>query len=145
MGHNISGIFTSNIILIFIAFFFLCSDEYYKKDISINSYGIYLLTLSIYTFINQDITFLLKNMFSSNILFGLVFVATLSCYTPYQKKEKLIYNILIGCLILPLSLIINFFEGIYISIVLANLFLYGYKITIEKNNLIKNIKKLKQK
>ena len=133
MGHNISGIFTSNVILIFMAFFFLCSDEYYKKDISINSYGIYLLTLLIYTFISQDITFLLRNMFSSNVLFGLVFVATLSCYTPYQKKHKFIYNVLIGGLILPLSLLVNFFEGIYISIVLANLFLYGYKLITENN------------
>lgn len=145
VGHNISGLYTSNIILIIISLLILCTDEYYKKEIPIYSYGIYVIILTLYTFIKQDTAFLIQNMFSSNILFGLVFIASLSCYTPYSKRTKFIYSIILGSTILPFSLITNFFEGIYISIIFVNVLMFGYNFITKKTNLLDNLKNLKQK
>lgn len=144
-GHNISGLFTSNIILIIISLLILCTDEYYKKEIPIYSYGIYAIVLTFYTFIKQDTVFLIQNLFSSNILFGLVFIASLSCYTPYSKRTKFIYSSIIGITILPFSLITNFFEGVYISIIFVNILMFGYSLITKKTNLLENFKNLKQK
>lgn len=145
LGQNISGLFTSNIVFIFIAMFLLGIDEYYKKEIPLYSYGIYVITLILYAIIKQDMAFLLINMFSSSILFALVFIAPLSCYSPYDKRKKFIYSLLIGLLTLPLSLITNFYEGIYISIIFVNILMIGLNYIAENKNVLKINKILEQK
>lgn len=122
-GNNVSGIFTSNIFLSFLSLLILCFDTYYKKEIPLYSYGVYLLTLVFYAFLKSDMNFILSHMFSSTILFVLVFIAPLSSFSPYSKKRIFFYSILLGLFILPFSLLTNFYEGIYIVLILVNLLL----------------------
>lgn len=120
-GHNISGLYTSNTLVILFTLFILELDEFYKKEIPLYSYGMFGFTVVIYAFVKKDMQFLLTHLFSSNVLFVLTFVATISNYTPYSKSAKRFYSILLGCTILPFSLITNFYEGVYISIILASI------------------------
>lgn len=122
LGHTVSGIFTSNILLILLSFVFLSFDIYYKKEISFYSYGFYLLSLSLYAILKEDISFLLTHFLLSDVLFALIFVATLSCFSPYSKKRKFLYSTLLGLFILPCSLFLNFQEGVYVAILIANVF-----------------------
>lgn len=121
LGHNISGLFTSCVVLIFISFLVLCFDYYYKKEIPLYSYGFYLLTLASYSIWKNDMAFLLTHMFSSMVLFVLVFLAPLDLFSPYSKKRKTMYSFLLGVGILPFSLYTNFSEGVFFSLILANL------------------------
>ena len=143
IGHNISGIFTSNIIIIFIAFIILCFDEYYKKEIVWYSLGIYIINLLIYTVFKENLGFFLIHTFSSTILFALVFIATLSYYSPYTKKTIFLYSIILGLLILPCSILTNFYEGVYIAILLANLLSIGIFLLNEKWKIKLNLKRNK--
>ena len=122
-GHNVSELFTSSVLLTFVAFFFFCFDLYYKKEIPFYSYGFYLLTLVVYAFWKSDMGFILTHLFSSSVCFALVIVAPLSSFSPYSKKRLAFYGILLGCLILPFSLLTNFQEGVYIAIIIVNLIL----------------------
>lgn len=122
-GHNESGLFTSCSFLSLISLGILSFDAYYKKEIPFYSYGVYLLTLVFYAFLKSDMNFILSHMFSSTILFVLVFIASLSSFSPYSKKRVAFYSILLGLTILPFSLLTNFFEGVYISLILVNFLL----------------------
>ncbi len=122
LGFQISGLFTSNVVLTLLSFLILCFDYYYKKEIPLSSYGFYLLTLVLYSFWRHDMAFLLTHMFSSSILFVLVFLAPLDLFSPYSKKRKAMYSFLLGVGILPFSLCTNFYEGVYFSLILVNVF-----------------------
>lgn len=123
LGHNISGVFTSNIVILLVGFLILFLDTYYKKEIPLTSYGIYLITLVFYSFLKSDMSFLLTNFFSSTILFVLIFLAPLSMFSPYSRKRKMLFSLVIGVCILPCSLFLNFYEGVYLALFLANLLL----------------------
>ncbi len=122
-GHNESGLFTSNSFLSLAALGVLSFDSYYKKEIPFYSYGVYLLTLVFYAFLKSDMNFILSHLFSSTVLFVFIFIAPLSSFSPYSKKRVAFYSILLGLTILPFSLLTNFFEGVYISLILVNLLL----------------------
>ncbi len=146
LGYGIGGIYTTSVFLIILSLIILAIDNYYKKEISFYSYGIYLITLFIYAFIKQDMSLILVYMFSSSILFGLIFIATLSNYSPYTKKMKFFYSLVLGCSILPFSLLVNFQEGIYISIILANFLVILLNLLFQKNfKSSQYLKKLKRK
>lgn len=119
-GNNISGLFISNIILLLVGFIIFSFDHYYKREIPLISYGIYLGTLIIYTIFKGDLAFFLQHMFLADVLFSLIFIATLSSFSPYTIKGKTIYGFIIGILILPFSILFNFNEGGYIAILIAD-------------------------
>lgn len=130
-GNNVSGLFISSTFITILSLILLCFDTYYKKEIPLYSYGIYLVTLVFYGFWKSDMVFILNNMFSSTVLFVLVILAPLSSFSPYSKKRIFFYSVLLGLLILPFSLLTNFFEGVYISTLFVNfilIFLNGVQI-----------------
>lgn len=120
-GSNISGLFISNIILILISFIIFSFDYYYKKEIPLISYGTYLIVLIIYTIFKGDLAYFLQHIFLADILFSLIMIATLSCFSPYTIKEKTLYGIAIGILILPFSILFNYHEGVFIAILITNI------------------------
>ncbi len=123
IGYNVGCCYSTSVLILILGVIILLFDEYYKKEIPLYSYGFYLLTLFLYAFFKQDMKIILVNMFSSSILFGIIFVGTLSNFTPCTKKKKFLYSLILGFSILPFSLLVNFNEGVYISIVLANFIL----------------------
>lgn len=145
LGYNTSGIYISNTILLVVGAILLLFDEYYKKDVLIYSYCVYLISLVIYSFIKSDIVFFITNMFSSNILFALIFISTLSCYTPYKKNGKVIYGSLLGLIIIPISLLTNFYEGVYISIIFVNIVINCLEFVFKNEKLQIDFNKMKQK
>lgn len=122
-GNQVSGLFTSNVFLTIASFSILCFDLYYKKEIPFYGFSVYVLTLVLYSFYKSDMQFLLHYLFSSDVLFSLVFIAPLSSFSPYSNKRMVVYSIILGLTILPFSLLSNFHEGIYISLLLANSFI----------------------
>ncbi len=121
IGHQVGGLYCSSPLLLFISYLVLASDYYYKKDIPIYGYATYLLTLFIYSLTQGNMSFLLTNMFSSPVLFGLIFLSSFSLTSPYLPKERVIYGLLLGVSILPFSLVISQYDGIYFAIVLASI------------------------
>lgn len=120
-GNNVSGLFTSNVFLILISYVLLFFDTYYKKEIPLYSYGVYLLTLVCYAILKSNMNLILSSMFSSSVLFAFAFIAPLSSFSPYSKKRTLFYSVLLGFGVLPFSLITNFYEGVYFALFLANI------------------------
>jgi Na+-translocating ferredoxin:NAD+ oxidoreductase RnfD subunit len=120
-GHSVGGLYSTNSFLIILSLIFLLTDTYYKKEIPLYSYGLYIIILMFTAIIKQDMSFFLLHICNSSVLFALVFIATLSLFSPYTKKRTLIYSVLIGLLIIPLSLYFNFNEGVYIAILIANI------------------------
>lgn len=120
-GNNVSSLFISNVFLILLSYIILYFDAYYKKEIPLYSYGIYLLTLVGYAIFKSNMSLILSSMFSSSILFVFVFLAPLSSFSPYSKKRIVFYSVILGLLVLPCSLLINFYEGVYLALFLANI------------------------
>ncbi len=143
MGHQISGLFISNVLLIFGGYLFLSFDAYYKKEIPIYSYGLYFLSLIGYAIYKEDMTFFLEYFCNSQVVAGLVILAPLSLFSPYSKKRKSLYSLLIGVLILPFSLKFSFQEGVFLAILVANLCLLFLGIIGSplNKNLTKNLHK----
>ena len=119
-GYSVGGLFTSSTFLIFLTFLFLVFDPYYKKEIPFYSYGVYFLSLLGFSIYKGDMNFLLSHMFSSDILFLLVFLAPHLPFSPYSRKRVTTYSLLLGIFILPFSLLTNFYEGAYLSLILVN-------------------------
>ncbi len=120
-GRNVSGIYISNIFLIILSFIFFSFTYYYKKIIPLISILTYYLSLIIFALITNNLSIFMGNMLVSNILFALVFIAPISLYTPTHNKEEIIYSISLGIFTLVFSLLINFYEGVYIAILISNL------------------------
>ncbi len=121
VGHQTSGLFISNVLLVFGSFIFLSFDAYYKKEIPIYSYGLYFVSLIGYAIYKSDMTFFLEYFCNSQVVAALVFLAPLSLFSPYSSKRKSLYSFLIGGLILPLSIKFTFHEGVYLAILISNL------------------------
>ena len=137
-GHSVSGIFTSSAVLLLFSFLVLSFDYYYKKEIPLFSYSLYVLTLVFYSVWQKDMSFLLTHMFSSTVLFVFVFFAPLSIVSPYSKKRIAFYSFILGMGALPFSIVFNFYEGVYFSLILANLFVIG--LNILQNRIIRSKK-----
>ncbi len=131
-GHTISGMFTSPVLMILFAFVVLAFDPYYKKEIPFYSYGVYFVSLLVFSIMKSDMSFLLTHLFSSTILFVLVFLAPLSLFSPYSAKRKIFYSVFLGISILPCSFLFNFYEGVYISLFLANLLIIILNVVQKK-------------
>lgn len=121
LGKNVGGLYSSNILILLISLVVLCFDYYYKKEIPLYSFGIYFISLIFYSFIIGDMQFFLNHFCLSPIFFALIFVAPLSIYSPYDAKIRVVYSFLIGILILPFSCFINFYEGVYLAILVGNI------------------------
>lgn len=126
-GRNVSGLFHSNIVLLACSLLLFSFDSYYKKEIPILGYAFYCLTLVFYSIFKGDILLLLRPLLSGSVWFALIFVAPFLPFSPERKKDRILYSAIIGILILPFSLLFNFYEGVYISILFGNLLMHLLK------------------
>jgi len=128
LGRSIGGLATSNILIIIICYIIL-SFTPYKKEIPIIASFSYFITLLIYSLLfKSDIILNIVNMFSGEFMYGVVFIASISHFSPISPKYRAIYAIFIGILSFIFSIIFNIYEGVFIAIIVSNIIIYLYKL-----------------
>ena len=126
IGKSIGGIATSSILLIMICYMILSLNPY-KKEIPIISLFSYICVMLIYSlFIKSDIIQCVTNLISSEFIYGIVFIATISHYSPISPNHRVIYATLIGILSFVFNIIFNIYEGVFVAIILSNILINLY-------------------
>lgn len=106
LGKGSGGINATNGFAIIIGMLILYNgNTYYKKEIPIISIITYLSCTLIYCLINNDIGSIFNNIFSNNILFSFIFIASDTQSSCYTQKGKIIYSIIIGTISFALFLV----------------------------------------
>ena len=75
---------------------------------------------------NHNIVLDIKNLITSEFIYGIIFIATISFYSPIKNKEKIIYAIFIGILSFIFNKVLNLYEGVFIAILITNIIIVGY-------------------
>lgn len=105
IGRGSGGINATNVILLTISLIILMSQKWYKKEIFIYSITSFLVFVSIYLIINNNIGTIFETLFSNGILFSYIFIAPDSLTSCYTAKGKIIYGTSIGIITFILYLI----------------------------------------
>lgn len=122
LGYGYGGLSNTFLIFSIISLIILCAKFSFKKHIPLTAFTVFYSLLMITSFIkgNIDINLFLNN----NFIFGVIFIAPLTLYSPYTKGGCFLYGIMLGLL----SYISTFFDlnvGVYVSLLLLEL---TYKI-----------------
>ena len=126
IGKGIGGLATSSILLVMICYVILSLNPY-KKEIPIISLFSYICVMLMYSLlIKSDIILCVEDLITSEFMYGIVFIATISHYSPISPKYRTIYATLIGILSFIFNTIINIYEGVFIAIILSNLLINLY-------------------
>ena len=135
LGRGIGGIATSNILLLIICYLILCFNFTYKKEIPIISFVSYLATVIIYSIIfNNNVIVNVKQLISSEFIYAIIVIATMSFYSPVDFKSRVIFAILIGVLSFIFNMIFNIYEGVFVAIIVSNIII----LIINKIGSVKN-------
>ena len=127
LGRGIGGIATNNIILILICFLILF-NAIHKKEIVFISFLSYLFTMLIGSVILHNVfSQEINNLITSEFIYAIVFIASMSHFTPLRYKEKIVYAITIGILSYIFNHLINNYDGVFYAIILANIVVILYK------------------
>lgn len=120
IGHQVGAIGAINIILIGIIYLVLSYRQNIKSLIPIASYMTFLIGSLIWELYTNE--FIFENIVNANVIFALVFVATDNMSSPNGKIAEIIYSVVIGILTIIFSLTLNYFEGVYLAILIAGIF-----------------------
>lgn len=120
MGFTTSGIFTSSFLIILLGFILVLFDKYYKKEIAIMGLGSYLITLLLVALIRSDMLIFIREALNSLVWFGIVLIASLSIFSPVVKSIRYMYGWGIGFFTVIFSLFTNFYEGVFIAIMVMD-------------------------
>src|SRR5574344_986686 len=122
MGRSIVGIGTTSSFWIIIGYLIMLTIPAFKKDIPVTCIITYFIMMLFGLFFSHNIINDVKMLFTSETLFGFVFISTIPMFSPIEKNNKKIYAITIGILTYLLNYLVNPYEGVFISILLTNLF-----------------------
>lgn len=124
-GHQIGGWASTNIILALVIFLILSYRQDVKSKVATSSIFTYLIvSLGFCLFKHQ---FIFGDVLNANVFFALLLVAPEDMSSPTSAKGMLLYGITTGILTFILSYKINYFEGVYIAILINSLFLNLYE------------------
>ena len=118
-GRGISGISSSAIFLILICYGIFCTNYYYKKEIPIISFAIYIVVSFIYKILFSKVM-----IFNSMILFAMVFIAPLLKLSPASFIARVVYAVIVGILTFICTYFINMYEGVFIAIFISSILNY---------------------
>ncbi len=116
-GRGVSGIATSNIILLIISYIYLSYKGVYKKSIPSISYLTYGVFISLFMLLKQDFNYQL--LLSSMTIASLIWVASLPQASPLLRKGQILYALVVGFLSALLNLIFPM-EGVFIAILIGS-------------------------
>jgi len=119
MGRSVGGISSTSILFSLVAYILLINNFYYKKDIPLAINITYLLLAGIYCMFTENYLVLIN----SDLIFGSIFISALPEYTPYKVKNQIIYGIFIGMLSFVFSITLNSIISIYLSTLIASVFI----------------------
>lgn len=121
-GRTIGSFGTTNIFLILLSYAFLSLTNHYKKEIPlIATISFFVFGISYYI-ITKDSGFKIFNDFiTTNFIFCVVFISTISFYSPYTNLGKYIYSILLGALSFIALKFISIYEGVLIVILILSI------------------------
>ena len=122
LGYGYGGLSNTFLIFSIISLIILCTKFSFKKHIPLTAFTVFYSLLMITSFIkgNIDINLFLNN----NFIFGVIFIAPLTLYSPYTKGGCFLYGIMLG-LLSYISTFLDLNIGVYISLLLLEL---TYKI-----------------
>lgn len=119
-GRQIGGVCASSFIWIIIGFIYLLSNYYYKREIPIIAYLSYVAVILCSFIFTNDFYLTLTSLIAATPLFGFVFLAPISEYSPYTNNGKIVYAILLGVLTALLGFVIEY-EAVFIIILLLSI------------------------
>lgn len=120
-GKTIGGFGTTNIFLICVSYIYLSTRIHYKKEIPLYSLTTYIITGIIYLLITKsNISNITNEIITTNILFALVYIATIPHYSTATKEGTIIYSILTGILAYIFMHKISIFEGAFLAIIVTS-------------------------
>ena len=120
-GMGSGGINATCVLLLFLSLIILCKQKIYKKEIPLYSIISYFLCVMVYCIYKNDIGEIFAYLFSNNILFSYIYIASDSLSSPCTFKGKVIYSILVGVISFGLFLIYPPLASIG-SILIASIF-----------------------
>ena len=121
-GRGVGGLFSTNIFLIIIALIYFSFTKLYKKEIPLYMLSTYIILTIIITIVQKDNINMLVNIAKSSVFFASVFIAPLTKESPYTRKGKLTYGVLLGVLGTFATMFIDSVNGVFIAITIGSLF-----------------------
>jgi len=119
LGRGHGGIFTTSVFFCLIGYLFLSRSTLYKKEIPLYMIGVYgILTLA-FGLIFGNSEYVWHYIFNNMVFFSAVFIAPEMVSSPYTKKGKIYYGIILGILTFLAVHFINIYEGVFIAIIIA--------------------------
>lgn len=117
-GKNVGGICATNSALALAGLFYLATTKYYKSDIPLYILASYGILSIIFGFFGHNIVLQLTNMLSYSIIFTSIFIAADTQSTPYTKRGRLVYGLLVGISSFFLGMLIHPWIALLICILL---------------------------
>ena len=109
-------------ILIIISFIVLLFNKYYKKDIAITAFIVYLLFGLFFIIMNSiGLNEFIANTLNSGIIFIIVYVLTLSDASPVLRSGRIIYAILFSILAAIFVNIFKIYIGLYFIVLVLSI------------------------
>lgn len=95
----------------------------FKKVISIEIPGAYILTVAVFVFVfgHQNIPYVLAHLCGGGLIFGAFFMATDYATTPVTPRGKILFGILLGVLTGLFRLFGSTAEGVSYAIIIGNI------------------------
>ena len=119
-GKGYGGIGNTLLFLtVLLAIVYICNKQY-KKHIVISFMIAHVLLSIIYCFITKDLS--IGNIINNNVLFGIVFVATLPLYSPYTRGGCYLYGVILAIICFASSfwdINLGFYIGISLLSILS--------------------------
>lgn len=121
IGKGIGGILSTSCLGLIIGYIFLSTNFSYKKEIPLYICFSFLLIMFIYGIMHNDILFAIKGIMNNSIMFAAIFIAPETLSSPYTKKGKGFYGIIIGMLSAIMTIKFKFSASIFLIIFFMSL------------------------
>lgn len=119
-GRQIGGVSSTSVIWIIVGFIYLLTNYYYKKEIPLIAYLAYSIICGLSFIFTKDISNTIDLLVSATPIFGFVFLAPISDYSPATFKGRILFAVLLGLFTAILSFVIEI-EAPFVAILVVSL------------------------
>ena len=115
-GKGVGGILSTSCLGLIIGYFFLATEFSYKKEIPFYICSSFFIIVLIYGIMKHDVMLPLRMIMTNSIIFASVFIANDTLSSPYTKKGKGFYGLIIGVLTAVATIMFNHHIFVFIII-----------------------------